>query len=154
MQCAGRSRDERRTVGAVTAVALASRFWGLGCPKIFHEVATLLELAGGGFDGWVEVVYEGGEVVGGLRRRLDEMTEGRPLEILRVRNTRLTEQVLSPLHESETLGDLDVDEVFRRCLDLHEVPGPQRPELTRAYRETLAALAEEGWDGSAGGEGR
>ncbi|OQX42651.1 MAG: hypothetical protein B0D88_06275, partial [Candidatus Sedimenticola endophacoides] len=38
----GRSRDERRTVGAVTAVALASRFWGLGCPKIFHEVATLL----------------------------------------------------------------------------------------------------------------
>ncbi|PUE05527.1 MAG: hypothetical protein C3L24_01005, partial [Candidatus Sedimenticola endophacoides] len=42
-QCAGRSRDERRTVGAVTAVALASRFWGLGCPKIFHEVATLLQ---------------------------------------------------------------------------------------------------------------
>ncbi|MEW7983990.1 MAG: hypothetical protein AB2812_14800, partial [Candidatus Sedimenticola endophacoides] len=29
-------------VGAVTAVALASRFWGLGCPKIFHEVATHL----------------------------------------------------------------------------------------------------------------
>lgn len=116
--------------------------------------ARIGELAGGGFDGWVEVVYEGGEVVGGLWRRLDEMTEGRPLEILRVRNTRLTEQVLSPLHESETLGDLDVDEVFRRCLDLHEVPGPQRPELTRAYRETLAALAEEGWDGSAGGEGR
>ncbi|MEW7982198.1 MAG: hypothetical protein AB2812_05200, partial [Candidatus Sedimenticola endophacoides] len=28
--------------GAVTAVALASRFWGLGCPKIFHEVATHL----------------------------------------------------------------------------------------------------------------
>ncbi|MFC1339501.1 MAG: hypothetical protein G8D28_10320, partial [gamma proteobacterium symbiont of Phacoides pectinatus] len=42
LQCAGRSRDERRTVGAVTAVALASRFWGLGCPKIFHEVATHL----------------------------------------------------------------------------------------------------------------
>ncbi|MCU7916202.1 MAG: hypothetical protein KZQ65_09995, partial [Candidatus Thiodiazotropha sp. (ex Gloverina cf. vestifex)] len=26
----------------ITAVALASRFWGLGCPKIFHEVATRL----------------------------------------------------------------------------------------------------------------
>ncbi|PUD98830.1 MAG: hypothetical protein C3L24_12010 [Candidatus Sedimenticola endophacoides] len=24
---------------------MASRFWGLGCPKIFHEVATLLVLA-------------------------------------------------------------------------------------------------------------
>ncbi|MCU7915721.1 MAG: hypothetical protein KZQ65_07395, partial [Candidatus Thiodiazotropha sp. (ex Gloverina cf. vestifex)] len=28
----------------ITAVALASRFWGLGCPKIFHEVATRLAL--------------------------------------------------------------------------------------------------------------
>ncbi|WP_419608056.1 transposase [Thiolapillus sp.] len=28
-------------------VALASRFWRLGCPKIYHEVATLLDLTGG-----------------------------------------------------------------------------------------------------------
>ena len=28
----------------ITAVALASRFWGLGCPRIFHEVATHLKV--------------------------------------------------------------------------------------------------------------
>ncbi|MCU7916132.1 MAG: methylated-DNA--[protein]-cysteine S-methyltransferase [Candidatus Thiodiazotropha sp. (ex Gloverina cf. vestifex)] len=33
-----RTQDGR----GITAVALASRFWGLGCPKIFHEVATRL----------------------------------------------------------------------------------------------------------------
>ena len=35
-------RHGRRTVGAIMVVALASRFWRLGCPKIYHEVATRL----------------------------------------------------------------------------------------------------------------
>ncbi|MCU7915753.1 MAG: GNAT family N-acetyltransferase [Candidatus Thiodiazotropha sp. (ex Gloverina cf. vestifex)] len=39
-----RTQDGR----GVTAVALASRFWGLGCPKIFHEVATRLAGLGKG----------------------------------------------------------------------------------------------------------
>jgi REP element-mobilizing transposase RayT len=39
-------RSDRRAVGAQKAVALASRFWGLGCPKIFHEVATHLWIKG------------------------------------------------------------------------------------------------------------
>ncbi|WP_419630706.1 hypothetical protein, partial [Thiolapillus sp.] len=37
-------RHGRRTAGAIMAVALASRFWRLGCPKIYHEVATRLLL--------------------------------------------------------------------------------------------------------------
>ncbi|WP_419653704.1 hypothetical protein [Thiolapillus sp.] len=35
-------RHGRRTAGAIMVVALASRFWRLGCPKIYHEVATRL----------------------------------------------------------------------------------------------------------------
>ncbi|WP_419621143.1 hypothetical protein [Thiolapillus sp.] len=35
---AARTQDGRGTM----AVALASRFWRLGCPKIYHEVATRL----------------------------------------------------------------------------------------------------------------
>ena len=42
-------RHGRRTAGAIMVVALASRFWRLGCPKIYHEVATRLGwLAGAG----------------------------------------------------------------------------------------------------------
>ena len=36
-------RHGRRAAGALKVVALASRFWGLGCPKIYHEVATRLK---------------------------------------------------------------------------------------------------------------
>ncbi|WP_419641263.1 hypothetical protein, partial [Thiolapillus sp.] len=35
-------RHGRRTAGAIMVVALVSRFWRLGCPKIYHEVATRL----------------------------------------------------------------------------------------------------------------
>ncbi|MCU7915338.1 MAG: FliM/FliN family flagellar motor C-terminal domain-containing protein, partial [Candidatus Thiodiazotropha sp. (ex Gloverina cf. vestifex)] len=43
----------------ITAVALASRFWGLGCPKIFHEVATRLIIP---FEMPSEVEVEAAEV--------------------------------------------------------------------------------------------
>ncbi|WP_419632172.1 hypothetical protein [Thiolapillus sp.] len=36
-------RHGRRTAGAIMVVALVSRFWRLGCPKIYHEVATRLQ---------------------------------------------------------------------------------------------------------------
>ena len=42
--------------------------------------------------------------------------------------------------EGEALDDLSADDVFERCLAAHEVPGEQRPELVRAYREVLASL--------------
>jgi exonuclease SbcD len=41
------------------------------------------------------------------------------------------------------LDDLSVNDVFERCLTAHEVPEDQRPELLRAYRETLSSLYEE-----------
>ena len=36
--------------------------------------------------------------------------------------------------------DLNVNDVFERCLSLHEVPEEQRPDLLRAYQETLTSL--------------
>ena len=43
----------------------------------------------------------------------------------------------------ETLDDLNVNDVFGRCLAVHEVPEEQRPELLRAYQETLSSLYDE-----------
>ena len=91
---------------------------------------------------WLEIVYEGVEVIGDLRERLEMAIAGTPLEILRVQNKRLIERVLGQFHAQETLDDLDAHAVFERCLSAHEVPEEQRPELQRAYRETLSSLYE------------
>jgi len=92
---------------------------------------------------WIEVVYDGAEVIGDLRARLDAAVDGSRLEILRVKNNRLSAQVLGQLQEEETLDDLNVQDVFERCLDAHEVPPSQRAELLGAYLETVASLDEE-----------
>ncbi|WP_419588341.1 hypothetical protein [Thiolapillus sp.] len=36
-----------RTAGAQIGCQRPSRFWGLGCPKIYHEVEDTLETAAG-----------------------------------------------------------------------------------------------------------
>ncbi|HAJ28319.1 MAG TPA: exonuclease sbcCD subunit D [Syntrophus sp. (in: bacteria)] len=91
---------------------------------------------------WLEIVYEGEEVAGSLRGQLDEAVAGTGIEILRVRNNRILERALSRIDEAETLDDLDVTEVFRRCLAAHEIPEDQHPALTEAYREVVVSLEE------------
>lgn len=92
---------------------------------------------------WLEVIYEGDEVIGDLRERLEAAISGTQMEILRIKNNRIIDRVLGQIHEEETLDDLNVNDVFERCLAVHEVPEDQRPELLRAYQETVSSLYED-----------
>ncbi|HAG93853.1 MAG: exonuclease sbcCD subunit D [Pseudomonadales bacterium] len=105
--------------------------------------SRMLELSATDFQGWVEVIYEGEEVIGDLRERLETAVSGTGVEILRIKNNRIIDHVLGQIHEEETLDDLDVNDVFERCLAVHEVPEDQRPELLRAYQETVSSLYED-----------
>jgi len=91
---------------------------------------------------WLEIVYDGNEPAGNLKEILDEAIEQTGLEILRVRNNRVLERVLSGMDAEETLGDLDVTEVFQRCLESHEIGENRRPPLLSAYQEIITALNE------------
>lgn len=103
----------------------------------------ILELTATGSPGWLEVIYDGIEVIGDLRERLEATISGTHMEILRIKNNRIIDRVLGQIHEEETLDDLNVNDVFERCLAVHDVPEEQRPELLRAYRETVASLYED-----------
>ncbi|MDD4966087.1 exonuclease SbcCD subunit D C-terminal domain-containing protein [Halothiobacillus sp.] len=92
---------------------------------------------------WLEVIYDGTEVIGDLRERLEAAISGTQMEILRIKNNRIIDRVLGQIHEEETLDDLNVNDVFERCLAVHDVPEEQRPELLRAYQETVSSLYED-----------
>lgn len=94
---------------------------------------------------WIEVIYEGEAVIDDLRERLEAIIpppgeNASGPEILRVRNNRLIQGVLGGMHDEESLGDLDEQEVFTRCLETHQVPVEQRQELLRAYQEILVTI--------------
>jgi DNA repair protein SbcD/Mre11 len=92
---------------------------------------------------WLEIIYEGDEIAGDLRTRLDEIIAGSGLEILTVKNNRLLERAMIGMDRSETLDDLNVTDVFKRCLASHNIPEEQRPALLSAYREIIVSLNEQ-----------
>ncbi|UQZ89329.1 exonuclease sbcCD subunit D [Deltaproteobacteria bacterium Smac51] len=105
--------------------------------------AEITELNQSGEAIWLEVEYTGAELIGDLRERLWELTEGGRLEILRIRNQRLVSRVLEGLGEGESLADLNEAEVFQRCLDQNSVIEEERAELLTAYGEILKAMRED-----------
>lgn len=92
---------------------------------------------------WVEVVYEGEEVIGDLREQLELVTAGSNIEILRIKNTRISNQVLEPLQLGESLDDLNTVQVFERCLAAHQVPDQQWADLQLMYKEIIQNLQTE-----------
>jgi len=91
---------------------------------------------------WLEIIYEGDEIIANLRERLDEAIVGSALEILTVKNNRVLALAMQGLDTEETLDDLDVTDVFKRCLDAHTVPEDQRTALLNAYQEIITTLDE------------
>lgn len=103
----------------------------------------IIELSATDAQSWLEVIYDGTELIGDLRERLEAAISGTPMEILRIKNNRIIDRVLGQIHDKETLDDLDVHDVFERCLAVYDVPEDQRPELLRAYQETVSSLYED-----------
>ncbi|MBC6962425.1 MAG: exonuclease sbcCD subunit D, partial [Nitrosomonas sp.] len=92
---------------------------------------------------WLEINYEGDEMITDLQERLQSAIEGSQLEILRIRNNRIMNQILDQIDDGGTLEELSVNEVFEHCLSAAAIPMEQRTELWRTYQETLVSLDEE-----------
>ena len=92
---------------------------------------------------WLEIVYTGPEIVVNLRERIEEALSGTAMEIRRIKNTLLTDRVINRISEDETLDDLDVQDVFTRCLDVYDVPREERPGMVRTYNEVIEDLLHE-----------
>ena len=109
-----------------------------------HIAARLEELKSKDSTILIDIVYTGHQVMGDLRDRLDELTAHTELEILRIKNERIYENAKISSIDDETLADLSIEEVFKRCLDAHDIPAEQREELINTYREAVLLVQEEG----------
>ena len=86
---------------------------------------------------WLEIIYTGDEIVTNLRELVESLVEGLGCEVLKIKNTRTYDKVMQQQESTETLQDLDELEVFKRCLNAHEVAESQRAGLQAAYEEIL-----------------
>jgi len=116
----------------------------------FQEIAAELELLlQDKQSAWLEIIYRGESTAHTLNTKLFELIAGSSLEIVRIVNKRLVDGVLLPMHDEENLEALSVNEVFRRCLELHDITEDTRKHLEMRFNEALnqTLSSQEGEDG-------
>lgn len=89
---------------------------------------------------WLEVTYTGDTIVNDLREKIDEIIKELTVEVLITKNPRNYNKVLHQQQISETLQDLNEQEVFERCLATHNIPDEQRLTLREAYGQIVYDL--------------
>lgn len=95
---------------------------------------------------WVELQYQGSELIPDLREQLAAAAEGSELAILRIRSNLVYDAVLRQARAAESLDELSVEEVFERRLTSAGIDAQDRPELRAALAEILAAVHGEAGD--------
>jgi exonuclease SbcD len=110
----------------------------------WHNIETQLKaLVATDNQTWLEIIYDGDDVLSDLRERLESLISGTDIELLKVKNNRIINRVLNRIDDNETLDDLNENDVFERCLNAHNMPIEQRPELLHAYQQILTQLVED-----------
>lgn len=89
---------------------------------------------------WLEVVYDGQEVIGDLSEKIAELVKDARLEVLRIKNQQKRDQVMQSQRMDESLEELNPTQVFERCLIAHQVLEEQKPMLWSRYTEVLESL--------------
>ena len=86
---------------------------------------------------WLEVIYDGDEIVNELREEVNAMIEGLTCEVLKIKNTRTYNKVLNQQQASENLQDLNELDVFDKCLEINGIADTQKSSLRTAYQQIL-----------------
>jgi len=90
---------------------------------------------------WVEINYDGEEILEDLQQRVDQMT--RPLtsvEVVAIRNHRKAQAILRQQEDARTLESLTPQEVFARCMEENGIILSQRKELSAAFDEIYHSI--------------
>ncbi|ALV93222.1 MULTISPECIES: exonuclease subunit SbcD [Pantoea] len=90
---------------------------------------------------WLDIEITTQEYLSDLQRRVEQLTEALPVEVLLVRRSREQRQRSLARMDNETLSELKVEEVFaRRLAQEDQLDAEQADQLTQLFRTTLAAL--------------
>ncbi|AYC31925.1 exonuclease subunit SbcD [Pseudomonas cavernae] len=92
---------------------------------------------------WLEVLVSSDDYLSDLQARLAKLSEGLPLEVLRIRRERGAAQASLSGQAKETLDELSPDEVFVQRLSSEELDPELQSDLRGLYRQVVSALRED-----------
>jgi len=92
---------------------------------------------------WLEVTVAEDDYLADLPARIEALTEGWPVEVLRIRRQRGDALARLDATTSETLDELSPHEVFARRLQQEALGDEMQAALTERYRSIVAGLSGE-----------
>ena len=92
---------------------------------------------------WLEVTVAEDDYLSDLPARISEMTQGLPVEVLRVRRQRASTAAALAGQPLETLDELSPAEVFARRLAQEDLEPAVQDALGQRFRAVLASLTED-----------
>lgn len=92
---------------------------------------------------WLEVCVSADDYLSDLQTRIQAMTEGLPVEVLRIRRERGNAQASLQGSAKETLDELSTDDVFAQRLSSETLDEELEKRLQGLYRQVVSQLREE-----------
>jgi exonuclease SbcD len=92
---------------------------------------------------WLEVTVAEDDYLADLPARIEALTEGWPVEVLRIRRQRGNAVAILAAEASETLDELSPHDVFARRLQQEELGVELQSALNERYRAVVASLQGE-----------
>ncbi len=91
---------------------------------------------------WLEIEYIGDEILNDLNQTLNDLVAGSNLEILRIKNPRVFNNILTQYDFSKNLEELNELEVFDKFLELNNQGAADNETLKIAYQQILQSIKE------------
>jgi len=110
--------------------------------SVIEILAEIDNLKSQNKSGWLEVELTSGDVVTDLTEQINNALKDTNLEALLIKNKTIEQKILSQVSETETLENLNPEEVFARCLDVNDVSEEARDSLLCSYKEIINKLVE------------
>ncbi|MGF6212126.1 exonuclease subunit SbcD [Comamonas sp. 4034] len=95
---------------------------------------------------WLDITIEEDDYLADLPARVQALTDGLPVQVLRIKRQRGTAAAQLQSAAMESLGDLTPLEVFARRLALEALEAPLQQALTERYQEVTHAVTAPGGD--------
>lgn len=91
---------------------------------------------------WLEVIVSTDDYLSDLQARIQKLTDGLPVEVLRIKRERSTAQQVLQSKAKETLDELSPDEVFIQRLAAEELDDALQNRLQSLYRKVIRDVEE------------
>lgn len=103
----------------------------------------LTELRSSGSSVWVEIIYNGKEMVPDLSAWVKEQVKDSLIEVLKFQNLSLKQQVLTRNDTPKSLGEISDEDVFKRLMEKRSLTPADQQELLNSYNEIKFSLTNK-----------